>query len=571
MYFPSINRSLNREMRLAMALNTGNDGNLQRLLGGEGWTIEQIAPVLQTVTAEEWQAVQQIWDYFDTYRPEIGAKERRVYGIEPNWVEPKPVIVQCKTAAGIPTELRLLGGYYPIKYDPLASQRAEQHADAEDAKRQLQGAYSSATTRRSFTKNRNEQIFGRPLLYSLSGVYSGINEVIHDLAWHEWLIDMNKLLKSHSIDQAIRGHYGPEVVRQFKSWEQDIASGDVAATHAGEIALGKLRQGISAAGLGFNAMSAAMQVLGFTQSIVRVGAPWMGRGISRFIGDPKGALREVNDKSEFMRNRSRTRFRELNELRNRVQDETAAQAAIRSGTFFMMMKAQQMVDVPTWLGAYDKAIADLNEEERAIALADQAVIDSQGGGQTKDLSAIERGGPALKLFTVFYSFMNTAFNLGVAQTMTEKQKAKLAVDYLMLYSVPAVLGYFMKQALTPGGGDDDWEELSKKLLAAQIDYLMGLMVVVREFSDAVKTVTGANDMGREYQGPAGLRLIADSIKLAGQAHQGEFDDAFRKATINVIGDLSGLPSAQVNRTITGAEALNEGKTENPAALVFGFR
>ena len=570
-YFPSINRSLNREMRLAMALNTGNDGNLQRLLDGEGWTIKQITPVLQTLTAEEWQAVQQIWDYFDTYRPEIGAKERRVYGKEPNWVEPKPVIVQCKTAAGVPIELRLLGGYYPIKYDPLASQRAEQHADAETAKSQLQGAYTSATTRRSFTKNRSEMILGRPLLYSLSGVYSGINEVIHDLAWHEWLIDMNKLLKSNRIDRAIRGHYGPEVLRQFKSWTQDIAGGDAAATNAGEIALGRLRQGISAAGLGFNTMSAAMQVLGLTQSIVRVGAPWMGRGISRFIGDPKGALREVNDKSEFMRNRSRTQFREINELRNRVHDETAAQAAIRSGTFFMMMKAQQMVDVPTWLGAYDKAIADLNEEERAIALADQAVIDAQGGGQTKDLSAIERGGPALRLFTVFYSFMNTAFNLGVSKTMTEKSKAKLAADYLMLYSVPAVLGFFLKQALTPGGGDDDWEELSKKLLAQQIDYLMGLMVIVREFSEGVKLITGANDMGRDYQGPAGLRLIADTRQLAVQVHQGEFDDAFRKAAINVIGDLSGLPSAQVNRTISGAEALNEGKTENLAALVFGFR
>jgi hypothetical protein len=570
-FFPSIGRSLNREMRLAMALNTGNDGNLQRLLGGEGWSIEQITPVLQTLTAEEWQAVQRIWDYFDSYRPEIGAKERRVYGKEPNWVEPKPVIVQTKTAAGEPVELRLTGGYYPIKYDPLASQRAEQHASAEEAKRQMQGAYSSATTRRSFTKNREEAILGRPLLYSLSGVYAGINEVIHDLAWHEWLIDMNKLMKSHSIDQAIRGHYGPEVVRQFKSWEQDIAGGDQAATNAGEIALGKLRQGISAAGLGFNAMSAAMQVLGLTQSIVRVGAPWIGRGIFRFIGDPKGALREVNDKSEFMRNRSRTRFRELNELRNRVQDETPARAAIRSGTFLMMMKAQQLVDVPTWLGAYDKAIADLNEEERAIALADQAVIDAQGGGQTKDLSAMERD-KLMKLFTVFYSFMNTAFNLGVAQTMTEKKKAKLAVDYLMLYSAPPVLGFFLKEALTAdGGGDDDWDELSKKLLAQQIDYLMGLMVIVREFSDAVKTVTGANDMGRDYQGPAGLRFITDIGKLGSQAYQGEFDEAFRKAAINVLGDLTSLPSAQVNRTISGAEALNDGKTENPMALVFGFR
>jgi hypothetical protein len=234
-----------------------------------------------------------------------------------------------------------------------------------------------------------------------------------------------------------------------------------------------------------------------------------------------------------------------------------------------------MVDVPTWWGAYEKAIAEGNDESLAINLADQAVIDAQGGGQTKDLSAIERGGPAQRLFTVFYSFMNTALNLGVSQTMaadTPAKKARLAVDYAMLYVVPAVLGYFLKNAITPGdSGDDDPEKIAKKLLANQIDYLMGLMVVVREFGEAAKIVSGANDMGRDYTGPAGLRLIADTVSLAKQAHQGEFDDAFRKASVNVVGDLFGLPSAQINRTVTGTKALAEGKTNNPAAVAFGFQ
>ena len=41
--------------------------------------------------------------------------------------------------------------------------------------------------------------------------------------------------------------------------------------------------------------------------------------------------------------------------------------------------------------------------------------------------------------------------------------------------------------------------------------------------------------------------------------------------INVIGDVAGLPSAQVNRTVTRAEALKTGKTKSPAALVFWYR
>jgi hypothetical protein len=202
------------------------------------------------------------------------------------------------------------------------------------------------------------------------------------------------------------------------------------------------------------------------------------------------------------------------------------------------------------------------------------VIDSQGGGQVKDLSAIERGGPALRLFTVFYSFMNTALNMGVGQTMsanTPAKRAKLAVDALMLYTVPAVLGEALKNALTPGdSGDDDPEKLARKLIAAQLDYLMGLMVVAREFREVSKIVSGAEG-ARGYSGPAGIRVIADAGKFATQAHQGEFDDAFRKAAINLLGDLAGLPAAQANRMITGGKALAEGKTDNLAALVFGFQ
>ena len=569
-HFKTIGRSLNREARIAIALNTGNEGNLQRLLGGEGWTVEQIMPVLQSISSAEWRAVQAVWDHFESYRPQIGAKERRVYGKEPKWIDRAPFSIQTSDGA----QINLSGGYYPIKYDSAASQRAEEFADAEGAQRQLQGAFTSATTKRSFTKTRSSSVSGRPLIYTLSGVYSGVNDIIHDLAWHEWLIDANRILKSNSIDTAIRTAYGPAVKNQFKTWVADIAEGESGAQNAAEVALSRLRQGISAAGLGFNVMSAAMQVTGFNQSIVRVGAKWIGKGIAQYIASPLESARKVVRMSDFMADRSRTQFRELNELRNKVQDENATMRNIKLGTYFMMMRMQKLVDVPTWLGAYEKAMAEgTNSEDRAIALSDQAVIDSQGSGMTKDLSAVERGGPALKLFTVFYSYMNTAYNLGAMKLMTEKKKGKLAADMLMLFTVPVVLGEVIKMALTPGGGDDEWEleGLAHKLAAEQLSYLMGLMVVVREFGQVAKIVTGAEGAGRSYGGPAGLRTIADTYTLATQASQGDFDDAFVRASISVIGDLTGLPSAQINRSIRGTQAYIEGDTDNPASIAFGYQ
>jgi hypothetical protein len=563
--FPTIGRSLNREARLAIGLNMGNEGNIQRLLDGEGWTREQIQPVLDSLTAQEWQAIQQVWDYFESYRPAIAEKERRIYGKEPKWIDPKPLTVNV----GNGETLELRGGYYPVKYDPQATIQAETGDEKEAAKRQLQGAFTSATTRRSFTKARVEKVEGRPLIYTLAGMYSGINDVIHDLAWHEWLIDANKLLRSQSIDQAIRTQYGPEFKQQLKTWVQDVAAGEQAVQNEGEIALNYLRQSISAAGLGFNVMSALQQITGFNQSIVKVGARYIGRGIAQTISDPRAAMKEVNEKSSFMANRSRTQFRELNELRNMVQDESAAMRQVKLGAYFMMSKMQRMVDVPTWLGAYEKAIGEGNDDSRSIALADQAVIDSQGGGMLKDLSRVERGGAGLKLFTVYYSYMNTVMNLATVKTMTAKSKGRLAADYAMLFVVPVVLTTALKQALVPGG-DDEWdmEKLARKLAAEQLSYLMGTMIILREFGQAGQIMFG-NEKARDYSGPAGLRVVADAVSFLKQASQLEFDDSFRKAAINLLGDVTGLPSAQINRTITGTKALVEGKTENPAAIVLG--
>jgi len=562
-FFPTINRSLNKEARLAIALNVGNASNLQRLLGGESWSLEQIQPVLNSLSATDWQFVQAVWDHFESYRPAIAAKETRVYGREPAWVEPTPV----HTPYG---ELR--GGYYPIKYDPRASARAESHADAEAAKQQLAGAYTSATTRRSFTKARVEEVTGRPLLYSMDGIYNGVQEVIHDLTWHEWLIDANKLVKNKHIAEAMRSKYGPDAHQQFKKWLEDNATGDRGAQAAGEKALAYIRQGVSVSGLGLNVMSAMMQPLGITQSIVRIGPKWVGRGLAKAIGSPLDTVEEINGKSEFMRTRALTRLREIAEVRSQVKGRTQVRAGIDASAYFLMMRAQQLVDVPTWWGAYEKAISEGNDEARAVALSDQAVIDAQGSGGTKDQSAIERGGPGIKLFTTFYSFFNTALNLGAQRTMNAESKARLWADYILLYSAPAILGALLKDAMTPGdSGDWDEEKILKKLIGEQLSFLMGLMFGVREVTGAVQAATGTAQYTTDYSGPAGVRLIADLAKLGKQIHQGEMDDGLRKAMINVAGELLRLPSAQINRTVTGINALNEGKTTNYGALLTGYQ
>jgi len=575
-FFPSIAESLNRGEQLVLALNMGNAGNQQRLLDGRGWTFEQVVPVLQNLSAADWQFVQQVWDFFESYRPQIAAKERRVMGKEPAWVEPLPLTVETKDGE----TLSLRGGYFPIVYDSRESGRAEQQADAEAARQQMKGAFVAATTRRSFTKTRAEQVTGRPLVLTWDALFRGVNDVIHDLAWHEWVIDANRIIKNEQVDKAIRSTYGADVVQQFKTAIRDIAAGDAPNHDALARVLTPLRTGAAVAGLGFNLMNAMLQPLGLTQSIVRVGAKWIAMGTAEWAKSPVGLVRQVHEKSEFMRNRHRTMQRELNEIQSVVQGKGPARAKLDALMFAPMQSLQLVADMPTWWGAYQKALAeapvDMAEdvaEDRAIKLADQAVLDAQSGGQVKDLALIQRGGPMQKLFTVFYGYFSASYNLGVERAKATNYRSPLEVmhlagDFLLLYSVPAVLAALIKDALQPGGGDDE-DELAKKLIGEQISYLMGLFVGLREITGAVQYATGTKQFDMAYGGPAGLRFFQELDKLGKQIGQGELDRALARSVVNVGGVVLHLPSGQINRTIDGVIAISEGQTDNPAALLFG--
>ena len=558
---------LNRRQLFAIALNMGNDGNIQRLLsGGHGnmrnWKLDHVLGALQDLTKEEWEAVQKVWDMFESYRPQIAELERKVVGTEPQWVEPKPLTV--RTADGEQVSLR--GGYYPAKYDSASTQAAESGnalADIEDIK---SAAKMAANTRHNFTKDRAEAVKNRPLLLDLSVTYNGLNEIIHDITHREAVIDAARLLKSSSIDKAIRETLGAQAKRQLNAALEDIARGNSAPVKGSDKWTGILRQNVSMTGLGFNVVSAAVQVTGFIPAIARLGGKYAWAGLSQYTTHPIKATRTAMEQSEFMRNRGNTRLREIREVAATINGAGKIRKFLNKYSYWLMMKMQQVVDTAIWHGALAKAMDSGKDLDTAVKLADQTVLDTQGGGQIKDLSEFERGSNTQKLFTVFYAYMNTALNQGFVEVKTQKSKAKLAADLMMIYVLPTALAAMMKSALIPG---DDDEDLAKKLAKEQISFLLGLFVGGRELAQLANIVTGDRFYG--YAGPSGLRPIDDTYKFAQQAAQGEIDHAFVRASINLLGDVFGIPSAQINRTIKGAEALQNDETDNPAALLMGHQ
>lgn len=556
-----------RRQLFAIALNLGNEGNIQRLLsGGHGsvrnWNMAEVMDAMQNLTSKEWQAVQKVWDLFESFRPQIAELERKVVGTEPQWVEAKPLTV--RTADG--ELLTLRGGYYPAKYDSASTQAAESGnalTDIEDIK---SAAKMAANTRHSFTKDRAAAVKNRPLLLDLSVTYNGLNEIIHDITHREAVIDAARLLKSSSIDKAIRETLGAQAKQQLNKALEDIARGNTAPVKGFDEYSGLLRQNVSMAGLAFNIVSAILQSTGFIPAVARLGGKYAWVGLSQFTTHPIKATRTAMEQSEFMRNRGNTRLREIREVAATINGAGKIRKFLTKYSYWLMLKIQQIVDTSIWHGALAKAMDSGKDLDTAIKLADQTVLDTQGGGQIKDLSEFERGSNTQKLFTVFYAYMNTALNQGFVEAKTQKSKAKLAANLIMIYVIPNALNAMIRSALIPG---DDDEDLAKKLAKEQISFLLGLFVGGRELAQLANIITGDRFYG--YTGPSGLRPIDDTYKFAQQAAQGEIDHAFVRASINLLGDVFGLPSAQINRTIKGAEALQDDETDNPAALLMGHQ
>lgn len=571
---PGTKLSMTYEERIMFAMNWGNEGNRQRLLDGGLTGQRSIAEadavaVLETLDKEDWGFVQGVWDYIGSYRDPIAEQERRLTGKEPEWVDPAPVQTKFGT---------YLGGYFPAKYDAELSSRSESLEAATTSRLGMKGAFNSAATRSGYAKKRAEEVKDRPLLLSFNAISQHANEVIHRLAWQDWLIDANRVLKA--LDGPIRDSYGVEILRAMRDTVKDIAAGDAPASGAVETAINRIRVGSTVVGMAWRISTALLQPTGLAQSWVRIGGPWIARGLKQYLKNPMAAAELVNSKSKLMRDRGRTMQREINEVLNtvRVGDTMAAS---HTSYFWLIQKMQRTVDIPTWLGAYEKAAKELKLEgagdaktrqaieESCIALADQAVIDAQSGGQLKDLAKAQRGSPIFKLFTNFYSYFSATYNLNVeayrrTSFRSPSEVGMLAVDLLILNTVPVVMAVALKELLKGGCEDDDIECLLGRIGHEQLNFLMGQMILLREAGAALDVATGGGGFG--YSGPAGLRFFGDLYKLGQQAGQGEADLAFFKAANQVAGAVLHYPAGQINSTVEGIVEVEKGNVEGVSIL-----
>jgi len=560
---PFIDRFTGRPMRMdrqqvvAMALNIGNEGNLQRLTDGYGINAEALQSYLNdTLTAEEWQFVQGVWDTIDTLWPEIEALERRVNGVAPDKVE----------ARGFTTphgEMR--GGYYPAVYDTTRDRQAGENADK--ASDLFAAKATRANTRASSTKARAEKV-SRPLNFDLGVINRHLGEVIHDMTHREAVMQAWKFLSSSRIQSAVDAALGHHITNQFKPWVKFIAN-SWAMDQAGNEGLVKIirraRTNTTMVGMGFRATTIISQVAGYTNSMEVVGAKAMAKAMVHFLQHPVQVSRSVLEKSDEVRQRMDTMDRDIKAEVERLAANNPASrflAKVNDGkqfAFHFIGLMDRVVSIPTWLAGYNNALEAGASEEDAIYAGDKAVRVSQGAGAAKDLAAVQRGtgalGEAGKLLTMFYSFNSMQYQrertlardaMG-ADDRVKRVTPRLMARATVLFLIGPLLTEVMRGvAGAPAGPDDDewWAQwVSRKMLANAV----GPIPVVRDVFEPSwnKAIKGRYASASITPVQRALDSIVNVFGDVGNVARGEPTKHATKNALELTGYATGLVPGQI--------------------------
>jgi hypothetical protein len=592
-YFPNLTskkfptgRSLNKENRIAIATYCGNKSGIQRLLGGEGWTWEQIVPILKTLTNADWDLVEGMWDHFETYKPIWVEMERKQYGKSPTIIEPVPF--EITTADGNTRTIK--GGYRPITFDPAASPETKVSTAGEIT------ASGAATTRRSFTKERVKgDVLNKPLLLTFNGIFSGFSEVIHDISWRKWLQDMNRLLSNQDIKEAILDHYGKNAYSDLvgnsekNGWLKSIAAGT--SSNSLEAPIGLLRRNFVASKMVLNLVVLPKHFFDITKSVAVISgrqSPIEGwKWVLNVAGDQftpwqyLAAKKEAFALSKELLYRTTSRLREINEVANRLEGMTKAEKLFTGHGMVVHHAVWIWTDVMTFRAAFKKYLAEGHSEEVAVQLADADLIEAQGSGTKGNLARIEKGSETFKLFTSFWHYFGNTTNMMYLKYATRPPGTIAGIQhvvpmFLQIVSLAVFLDQILKHAqnaITPGKKkkeeDVTFSSLVKEHFVDTAHYTTNFAPFVRDIWPTMGIMLG--EKVPPYQGPGGLGIIPEGMKLMVQIRQGQLDDQLIHSMINFIGEGTAAPSSAINNAYDGMKALIKGETVNPLAPILGTR
>jgi hypothetical protein len=493
-YIPEWNISTTKDKLLAMGHNLGNEGNRERLFATRpvgldqsiAWGEGMVMTILQReLDAKDWKFIQSNWDHLETYWPKISALHKKLTGFTPGKVEHLKFSVVLKDG----TKLDLDGGYYPLKSDPRNSFKDEVRANADDPLYKEQNMAWKAATKKGHTKERVNAQY--PVSLDLGIINRHLQDVIHDLAFRENVIELNKLISREDMQAEMKATLTPEGYKTIKEYIGATAGGQGGdPVSAIDKVVKVLRQNTTKAAL-FWKVSVISQnfanALIFPNAVEGFGyadafKSYLKYGISDytiklFSGEAKEIREMVYSKSAFMKDRADSPDYSIEEVHSKFSKNEVSEISKMAGG--MMAWTDEFSNIPMWLGAYNKAIDEGKGESDAVRFADNLIMRVAGSSRKYDVASISRGTETQKIFSMFFSWMNTEHNRWMREMgiLKRDKDVSRALGFLAGRLVFQVIGAALMFRLPDL---EDEEEVKKFIANMTIGFPLGFFPGIRD-------------------------------------------------------------------------------------------
>lgn len=616
---PELNYTFQRKSELIGAiLHTGNRSNLEKLLiAGRGedarWadvtTFEDGRTFVDTsrwdkfiarcyqqgiITKEDMDVVQAVWDLLEEIKPMTQNAFRDYYGYYFEEIPATPVV----TPFGV-----YRGGYVPAAADIDRVAQGDKQLERDFFDSSTEFLDQMPVTRPGFTHSRTNVT--RPLSLNLGFLSSHVQKAVKFSMMAPTIKQVQRVIKNRDFVETIN-NINPQIIGEMlEPWLRRSATQSVTTpTDIFGRGLNRLRALAGVSLMAGNIANAIQQVTGFSVAMSQVGAKPLMMALARYAMHPVQTYRDVKEASPFMK--ARLENFEY-EYQNRIEKlaQTDRPSTLKSFRDWTMRHAyclqtwmQILVDTPTWMAAFDKAVAEGRPDEQAIYYADSVVRRTQSSFDPESVARVETGSPLGRAFLVFYNYFNMQANLlgdSWARNVRTGRYGQFAIDLALVMAVPAILSELIVQAFNgfDTGDDDDWDayDAAKLLISPVVKNAVALVPYGGQLVNA-----GATQLSRIGDNEEGMmqlifapntfndKLVSipaaslientfKAIKQLGDAAWGEEVDA-RTTTRNTLDALTlttGIPFAGLKRPLGYAAGVAAGdiEPENPVDAARG--
>lgn len=534
---------MTKEEMIMVALNSGNDGNLAALREGFGWTDEQIVNILDKLSPEEVNLVDEIWKTIDSLYPYLDHVHRQITGVSLPKVE---------------------GRYFPLVFDKDIAWRAGQFAE-EARKKDL---FATAYTRPSVQAGHRIARTGGKMAphLSFSVIARHIVGAVHDATHQLPVRNAQQIIANPIYRGAVISTMGDATYRQLMPWLQDVASPRREPATQVDKWVGRIRKNATIVSLGLKFSVATKQFLSYTQTMDELGAGPALSGLAQFFARPHEMAEFIKESSPMMAHRKMQWDRELNQFAASFDPSVKPGFEKAKEAFFWMIGTMDAAATyPTWLAGYRVGMERFNgDHAKAVELADQTVRRTQPVASPKDMSTMQRGGETRselrKLFTMFYtffsSFQNRMQEVSQRLRLGDMNMTQAIRSYWYLLVLPSIVSTAIAERKWP------WDSGIKKYAKGLAGYWAAQFPFIRDLVNPFLS-------GFDYTltpVESGMRTIS-SLPVVLTAKNPN-PRTIRHQIIGTAGYTVGLPSSQMNITMDGIIDLMQDKTDNPWRLIY---